>query len=181
MAFARSQHLHLCERFRVVGHDNVDALVASARAACQHGLGICIRRRLDGTRLRKQLVELGSLLFVQLVLERDDGVVLDDLAILDVDDVIDGIVQPEPREQQSRASRNADDGHDETLLVAEDVAARHFPREGKALPQRSDPLEQDALARFRSARQHEGRRLLAQRGSNRSPCGKKRNADGQPT
>jgi hypothetical protein len=54
-------------------------------------------------------------------------VVVHQLAVLHVDDVVDGVLQPQARQQQRRAAGDADHGHDQAPLVAEDIAKRHLP------------------------------------------------------
>ena len=183
---AGAQREELAERGRVLGDDELDARVARVRPACEqallqrhrvrgHNIAV-IQDGLDGA----PPVGAGLVVAGDVVLERDGGVVLDDLAELLVDDVVDGVGEPQPREQQRRASCNADHGHDEALLVAEQVAERHLPRKGEPAPQRRGALQQDAPARFRGARQHEGGRPLAQRGPCRRPGGEQRHAHAEP-
>ena len=45
-----------------------------------------------------------------------------------LDDVVDAISQAQAREQQCRATCDADDRHEEAALVAEEVARRHLAR-----------------------------------------------------
>ena len=103
------------------------------------------------------------------VREPDHHVVVDDGAVLAVDDVPDGIVQAEAHEEERRAARDADDRHEEAPLVAEEVPEGDLPREGDAAPQRRETLEQDALAGLGGAGKHERRGRLAQARDHGSP------------
>ena len=62
------------------------------------------------------------------------------LAELLAHDVPDGIPQAEAGEQQGGAARDADDRHEEPLLVADEVAGRDLVGEFHPGPQRGDPL-----------------------------------------
>ena len=101
-----------------------------------------------------------------------NGVEAIHFAVLLIDDVVDGVLQPQACEQQRGAARDADDSHEEAALVAEQVSRRDLPAERHPAPQRADALEQDALARLRGTRQHQRCGALAQGGRRREPrCG----------
>ena len=106
-------------------------------------------------------------------LHAHDGVEAIHLAVLLIDDVVDGVLQPQAREQQGGAAGDADDGHEETALVAEQVSCTSPSTLNVILLHSGrDALEQDALAGLRRTRQHQRSRALAQGGSRREPgCG----------
>ena len=107
-------------------------------------------------------------------------VVVVELAELLVDDVVDGVLEPQAREQQRGAAGDADDGHAQAALVAEEVARRDLPAEGHPAPHRPHALEQDALAGLRGAREHELGGLLAQRRGHGGPGRSHRYAHAEP-
>ena len=107
-------------------------------------------------------------------------VVVVELAELLVDDVVDGVLEPQAREQQRRAAGDADDSHAQAALVAEQVARRDLPAEGHPAPHRPHALEQDTLAGLRGAREHELGGLLAQGRGHGSPGRDHRDAHAEP-
>ena len=128
------------------------------------GVFLIIKVVVDGT-------ALGGFLF------GDDGheIVVVDIAVLLGDDGVQRVGDAEARHQQRGTARHTDDGHPETLFVAQQVAAGDFPAEGQAAPQRGDALQQDALARLGCARQHKGGGVLLQGGA----AGQRRDAHGK--
>ena len=78
-------------------------------------------------------------------IEVDLQIVLGDLAILVIDNIGDGIPQAEARHQQGGTAADADEHHQETLAVAENVPQGHLVQEAQPVPQRQ-VLQQDLLA-----------------------------------
>ena len=111
--------------------------------------------------------------------QADDGVVVLDRPELVVDDVPNRIMQAEADEHQRRAAADADEGHEETPLVAEDVPAGDLPGERHPPPQRSDVFEQDTLAGLRRTRQHQPGGGLAQAGHHGEPGAQQGHADAE--
>ena len=171
MALAGAEVPQLLERLGVGRRHNGGHGLGAIGALGDHG-------GLGGTDGHGQLLGVaqkggGSLALVicSIVLLGDDDVVVHQLAVLHVDDVVDGILQPQARQQKRRAAGDAHARHDETALVAEDVAERHLPREREAAPQGPDALQQNALAGLGRRRLHEGGRSLAQGGRGGGPGG----------
>ena len=166
MAHARAQRVEVAEFLRVLRHVQLDALVDFIRRArgthdfilgkhpCLRAFGVGLDAFGDGI-----LFSIGNI-----GIHAHDGVVVVQLAILLVDDVVDGVLQAKASEQKPRATRNADNRHEETALIAEEVARGDLPAERHAAPQRTNAFEQNAFAGLRRARQHKGRRLFAQGG-----------------
>ena len=72
-----------------------------------------------------------------------------------------GIANAQAADHEGGAARDTEHRHEETLLVAEQVAGTHLVEEGQPAPHRGDALQQDALARTRGLGAHKrGRRLL---------------------
>ena len=172
---ARAHRDEVGEGVGMLGHDDVDAVLAYVRAVAGDGLRLLVRGGKPGEIPRgvfpNPLFHLGFLVRRAIGVHTDDGVVMIELAILLVDDVVDGVLQPQAREQKRRTAGDAHDRHDEAALVAEEVARSDLPGERQAVPQRADALEQDALAGLRGTRQHEERRALAQRRGRGEPGG----------
>ena len=179
MALASAEAPQLLERLGVGRcHDGGHGLSAIDALGDHGGLGGA-----DGHRQLLGIAQKGggslALVVCGVVLLGDDDVVVHQLAVLHIDDVVDGILQPQARQQKRRAAGDAHARHDETALVAEDVAERHLPRERETAPQGPDALQQNALAGLGRRRLHEGGRGLAQGGRGGSPSGQKRDADAE--
>ena len=168
------------EHLAVAWHHEFEALfVIAAFDGRDHVLGMHGREVAHRIALRERFLHLLLALFRSLVARAHHEVIVVDIVELLVDDVVDGILQAKPRQQQRRTAGNADDGHEETPLIAEYVARRDFPGERKPAPQRANPLEQNALARLRRARQHKRCRGLAQRRVRRKTRCRQGDADAQ--
>ena len=178
MAHARTQCVEVAEFLRIFRHVELNALLAfigRARRAHDFILGEHPCLRAFGIGL--DAFCHGALFGVGNVgIHADDGVVVVQLAVLLIDNVVDGILQTKAREQQTRAARNADNRHKEAALVAEEVARGNLPAERHAAPERTNALKQNALAGLRRARQHKGRRLFAQRRHGREQGRRNRDA-----
>ena len=156
----------------------VGIVVASARLTHHHVLG-----RKPGGRAGGIFIDaLGRSLFLRrgdIFVHAHDRVVVVQLAKLLVDDVVDGILQAKARKKQSRAAGDADDGHAEASLIAEEVARGNLPREGQSTPNRTNALQQNALASLGRTREHERRGLLAQGGRHGKPSGQHGDANAE--
>lgn len=95
-------------------------------------------------RARENLLDDMRVMGILLRIRRDLQVEVLDLPELLLDDVVDTITQAQAREQKRRATGDADDGHEEAPLVAEEVACRNLAREREPAPDGPDALEQDA-------------------------------------
>jgi len=56
----------------------------------------------------------------------------------------DRVADPQAADHERRAPRDAADGHERTLLVAEEVARRHLVEKAQVAPDDADAFEQDA-------------------------------------
>ena len=102
---------------------------------------------------------------------RDGQVAVVQLGGLAVEHGQDGILDAKADEQQGRAARHAQHGHEEALLIPEQVASRGLLGKAHVLPQRGDVFEEDALAGHRRTGQEQGGGLLAQAGAAGLPGG----------
>ena len=143
VAHARAQRVEVAEFLRILRHVQLDALVdiiRRARSAHNFILGKHPCLRTFGVGLdafgHGILFDIGNI-----GIHAHDGVVVVQLAILLVDDVVDGVLQTKTGEQKPCAARNANNRHEETALIAEEVARSNLPAERQAAPQRTNAFE----------------------------------------
>ena len=105
------------------------------------------------------------------VAERDGQVAVVQLGGLLGQHGQDGVLNAEADEEQGCAARYAQHRHEEAFFVPEQVAGGSLLGEAHVLPQRSDVLKEDPLARHGGAGQQEGGGLFFQAGVARLPCG----------
>ncbi len=158
----------------MLGDDNIDAVLAHIGAiVVRNRLRLLVRGGKPGVFSRciffNPLLYLAFLIIRRIGGHADNSVVVIKLAVLLVDDVVDGVLQPQARKQKRCTASDAHDRHDKAALVAEEVARSDLPGERQAAPHGTDALEQDAFASLRSTRQHEERRALTQRRGGSEP------------
>ncbi|MCH4845207.1 hypothetical protein LF912_00440 [Bifidobacterium longum] len=138
----------------IAGYDHLHGQVVGAGALRQHGSRIHARQVLRAA-VDERAPHPPGRGVVEAARDGDGHVIALDLAELDVDDVPDRVVQAEADEHQRRAAADADDGHEEAPLVAQDVARADLPGERHAPPQRADMFQQDAPAGLGRLGRHE--------------------------
>ena len=136
VAHARAQRVEVAEFLRILRHVQLDALVDTIRRArsaynfilgkhpCLRTFGVGLDAFCHGI-----LFGIGNI-----GIHAYDGVVVVQLAILLVDDVVNGVLQTKTGEQKTRATCNANNRHEETALIAEEVARGNLPTERHAAP-----------------------------------------------
>ena len=85
----------------------------------------------------------------------DAGIVGPDRGVLLIHDLGDRVAQAEGHQQQPHARPDAEDGHEEALLIAEQVAEGRLLRKAHPLPQEGHALQQHALALRGRRRTHQ--------------------------
>ena len=99
----------------------------------------------------------------------DFQIVSGDVLILVGHDVGDGILQSEARQQQSCAAADADEHHQETLAVAENIPQGHLVEEAQFIPERQ-VFQEDLLAGGRRLGADQLRRDLLEGAVAAVPC-----------
>ena len=94
----------------------------------------------------EEIVERGIVARLGIRVVSDDGVVFDDLFILDVFHRADGVVQPEADQNERGTAHDRYNGQDHVFLVAENIPDRSLPLEFQPVPKEPRPFEKDALA-----------------------------------
>ena len=174
MPLTRAQGVEIGEGVWILGHNDIDAVLAHVGTlVVRDRLRLLVRGGKPGVFSRciffNPLLYLAFLIIRRIGGHADNSVVVIELAVLLVDDVVDGVLQPQACEQERRAAGDAHDCHDKATLVAEEVARGDLPGERQATPHGADTLEQNALARLGRARKHEERRSLTQRRGGSEP------------
>ena len=98
--------------------------------------------------VQEVLLHLGQLAGGGVLVDADAGVVDGNLVKLLVQDGENGLVKAEAGDDQSRAAADADHGHPEPPLVAEQIAHGHLPGEGQPVPHKPHPLQQNPPPRL---------------------------------
>lgn len=126
VAHARAQRVEVAEFLRILRHVQLDTLVdiiRRARSAHNFVLGKHPCLRTFGVGLdafcHGILFGIGNI-----GIHAHDGVVVVQLAILLVDDVVDGVLQAKTGEQKTRATCNANNRHEETGAYSGRVGAQ---------------------------------------------------------
>ena len=149
-------------------HDAIHETPFIADILCENGKIAAIGENLTAADGCEVIDAAGKNVYPGFV-EAHGHIVVHQLLVLVGYDATDGVSQPEPDHEQGRATRNAHDRHEEPALVAQQIAGSDFLREREPLPQRSNMLEEDTLARLGNTRQHKRRRTLAQARRRRRP------------
>ena len=139
-------------------HDGGHGLGAVCALGDHGGLGGAHGHRQRSVSARRASAA-GAVVVGRVVLLGDDDVVVHQLAVLHVDDVVDGVLQPQARQQKGRAAGDADDRHDEggacsgrCCGTSPSTRTTGGATEGRCAPA-------DALAGLGSRRLHEGGRV----------------------
>ena len=88
--------------------------------------------------------------------QRYGGIIFVQLCVLDIQNIGNGVPHTEAGQQQRRASGNTSHSHKQAAFVQKQISGCHLMGEGKPLPDRSDPFQQDAFSGFRRFGQHQG-------------------------
>ncbi len=94
----------------------------------------------------------------------DGEVILIYISELLIHYVVYRVTQPECGQKQRRATRDAENGHEETFLVSDYIARRNLCRKSEMAPDDGDTFEEYPLPGFRCTLTHEGCGAFAQLG-----------------
>ena len=90
----------------------------------------------------------GALILCNVGIQPHGGIIDRHLIKLLVEDGEDGVVKAKAGDDQGGTAADADDGHPEPLLIAEQVAHSHLPGKGQMAPDGLDALQKYPPARF---------------------------------